>query len=201
LVSEGAIGAPKLLRCRTGNGLLNNGSHGIDLLRYLLSDPDAEWVAGQVGRSTDRRERGGRIEEFAVGVVGFPGDVQALLETDLPGAQKFYPLVVGESGTLESRGDHLRLINEHGLKLEQSTQDEGDHAAEIRAMVSWVRGGTEHRSEARHGRHAIEILMALYESARLRRRIPLPFTGSESPLEAMIDAGAFEETSPPAPPL
>jgi predicted dehydrogenase len=189
LLAEGEIGAPRLIRSRTNRGLLNNGSHGIDLIRYLLGDPPAEWVIGQVGRETDRWERGQRIEDFAIGEIGFGGDVRATIQTDLPGGVEFYPLIVGETGMIDLKGDHLILTNAKGAREERPEPNGGDHAAGIAGMAAWLLGGPEHRSTARHGLTVIEIIMALYESARSRERVSLPFAASESPLERMIEEG------------
>src|SRR5207245_963487 len=49
-IQEGAIGRPSLLRAHASDGLLNNGTHAIDRMRYLLGDPSALWVIGQVER-------------------------------------------------------------------------------------------------------------------------------------------------------
>jgi predicted dehydrogenase len=189
LIADGAIGQPITLRSRTNRGLTNNGSHGVDLMRFLLGDPQAEWVVGQVGRSTDRWERGGRIEDFGVGLIGFPGDAQGTITTDLPGNPDFYPSILGTDGSLALHGDRLRLINASGITEESVTQSIGEHAAEIAEMVEWMRGGPEHRSQARNARAAIEILMALYESARTHERIDLPLMKEDSPLEQMIGDG------------
>ncbi len=35
-------------------GLLNTGTHGIDLWRYFLSDSETSWVIGQTSRTSDR---------------------------------------------------------------------------------------------------------------------------------------------------
>ena len=41
LIAEGAIGEPKQIVCRGGQGLLNDCSHLFDMMRYVLSDPRA----------------------------------------------------------------------------------------------------------------------------------------------------------------
>ena len=194
-VAGGAIGAPVLLRCRTNRGLMNNGSHGIDLMRFLLGDPTAEWVVGQTGRSIDRWERGGRIEEFGTGIIGFLNDVQAILTTDLPGEAEFYPMVVGDRGVMHLMGDSLRIVGPSGESIEKPERTRGDYAAEVAELVDWIDGGHAHRSAAEHGRAAIEIVMALYESARTHSRIDLPFTAADSPLERMIDDGVLTPVS------
>src|SRR5262245_17110496 len=79
LLAEGAIGAPLLVTVETGDGLLNCGTHVVDAIRYLLGDPETEWVTGAVERDTDRWERGIRIEDAGMGLVRFRGGAQALI--------------------------------------------------------------------------------------------------------------------------
>src|SRR5579872_920488 len=48
LVAEGVIGTPTLVTVETGEGLLNCGTHVVDAIRYLLGDPQTDWVMGAV---------------------------------------------------------------------------------------------------------------------------------------------------------
>ena len=69
LIAEGAIGEPKQIVCRGGQGLLNDCSHLFDMMRYVLSDPRAEWVIGNVERKTERYERETPIEDRSAGII------------------------------------------------------------------------------------------------------------------------------------
>src|SRR5262249_52211397 len=84
LIAEGAIRQPTPPPPASGGGLLNNGTHMIDRMRYLLGDPEAIWVIGQVERRTDRWERAQPIEDCCVGLVAFAGGARGLIESDLP---------------------------------------------------------------------------------------------------------------------
>ncbi len=56
--------------------------------------------------------------------------------------------------------------------------------------VGWVDGRVAHPiSSGRAGRATIEVLMAMYESARKRRRIDLPLKTLANPLQLMVEAG------------
>jgi predicted dehydrogenase len=83
LVKAGAIGQPTSLFRHSGDGLLNNGTHAIDYARYILGDPEAEWVIGQVSRHTDKWERRVRIEDLCMGLVCFKGGTRFVIESDL----------------------------------------------------------------------------------------------------------------------
>ena len=60
---------------------------------------------------------------------------------------------------------------------------------QVRELVMWVEGRSGHRNEARHGRAALEILMAIYQSAREREVVRMPLTVQENPLERMVEEG------------
>ena len=48
LISEGTVGKPMMVTGYVVDGLLNTGSHVVDGMRYVLGDPQAEWVMGAV---------------------------------------------------------------------------------------------------------------------------------------------------------
>ena len=56
-------------------------------------------------------------------------------------------------------------------------------------LVAWMEGGPEHRNVAREALVTQQIMMAIYQSARLRERIEPPYDLRECPLESMIAAG------------
>lgn len=47
-IESGAIGIPQFIHLQTARGLLNNGSHHIDMARFVLGDPAWDWVLGHV---------------------------------------------------------------------------------------------------------------------------------------------------------
>lgn len=56
--------------------------------------------------------------------------------------------------------------------------------------VDWVDGRVDDPiSSGQKGRATLEVLMAMYESARKRRRIELPLKTLANPLQLMVDAG------------
>ncbi len=200
LIAEGAIGTPALLHRRSGGGLLNNGSHAIDGIRYLLGDPAPVWVLGQVERQTDRYERHDPIEDLCGGIVAFEGGVRAVLESDLPeptppGAGA---LVYGTEGTLIVGREGVRLLNGQTGGWKEVATGPGDAGVEQAAeLVDWVEGRVErHRNAAEGNRTAIEVLMGLYESARIRGIVRFPLPSGPSPLRRMIEDGTLPVTAP-----
>ena len=63
-------------------------------------------------------------------------------------------------------------------------------------LVEWIEGGPEHRGEAKHGRASVEIIMAIYESARMHEVVQLPLRTHANPLDLMIAEWRFAYRAP-----
>ena len=63
-------------------------------------------------------------------------------------------------------------------------------AHQYQDVIDWVEGRVEEAiSSARHGRAVTEVMMALFESARKRKRIELPLKTRVNPLALMVENG------------
>jgi UDP-N-acetyl-2-amino-2-deoxyglucuronate dehydrogenase len=196
LIAAGAIGAPTLLRGGPRDGLLNNGTHFIDTTRYLLGDPPAHWVMGQVERRSDRHERGHPIEDRCFGLIGFEGGARALVESDMPQDWPGGTFIYGTEGTLRVRQGALELQNCDGAGWRPvDPEPDTDQHTEL---IAWVEGGPESRQAARLARATTEIMMAIYESARTRGLVTLPLAPGRSPLHLMIEEGMLPVEAPGA---
>ena len=58
----------------------------------------------------------------------------------------------------------------------RSAEREGEDAsvAQARELVDWIEGRAEHRGKAENGMAAVEIIMAIYESARMHEAVTMP---------------------------
>ena len=191
-IQDGAIGTPHLIRGSAGDGLLNWGTHIIDLSRYILGDPDPVWVAGHVERQTDRYERGVPTEDRCLGTVAFEGGPRLVLEMDMPdpdpassrmqcyGSDGVIELDLGRRATIVTESGRSEIVDESEFTAEQSDL--------IEAFVAYTNGDREdHRCDASHALHTMDIMMGLYESVRRNEVITLPLTTRENPLELLIE--------------
>jgi predicted dehydrogenase len=194
IIAAGAIGIPTLLRGGVDGGLLNNGTHFIDTSRYLLGDPTARWVMGQVERRTDRYERGHPIEDRCLGVVGMEGGTRLIVESDMPKDLPGGSFIYGTEGSIRLSQAVVDLQNSEGAGWRSVPLDEETN--QHQELIRWVEGGPESRQSARIARPTTEIMMALYESARTRGLVTLPLPASRSPLHAMIDDGMLPVQAP-----
>ena len=205
LISEGVVGKPTMVTGYVVDGLLNTGSHVIDGMRYVLGDPQAEWVMGTVERKTNRWERDVPIEDCCLGLTTFADGIQALLQVDLTAySSADHFTVQGSEGLLMVGPDSLRLINTdnrdggtHPIPWAAQTESAAGsvgfedyfhiaYTAQAQGLKAWLDGETGYRSEGTQTRHTVEIMMALYQSAREGEVVRVPLTEQGYPLSAML---------------
>ncbi len=189
LIAAGAIGEPRQIVARGGQGLLNDCSHLLDMMRYVLGE-DAQWVIGNLERKTDRYERQTPIEDRSAGIIQFEGGAIGLLLQELAGPNYQGGVFYGTEGIIELDERKVRLLSSQSVGWEERQgQGEDPNIAQARELVEWIEGRVEHRGEASNGRAAIEIIMAIYESARLHEVVQMPLRTMASPIERMIESG------------
>ena len=185
--------------------LLADGTHTIDLIRYYAGDPAALWVFGQVDTHTGREAWGHPVEDAAMCRVGFEGGVQARFTSGGGFASAENPLgsakagnyhriaLYGQKGRMEIYGDSplegepfLRISR--GGETEDANPKGGWHEGRSpqRMLLDCLETGETHPLNGQNARAALEILMAVYESARLRRLIQLPLENKENPYDMIL---------------
>jgi predicted dehydrogenase len=200
LLAEGVIGTPILVSAQTGEGLLNCGTHVVDAIRYLLGDPESDWVFGAVERKTDRFERNVRSEDCCLGLIQFRSGPQALVECDLTGTSQVENYSIrGSDGVLDVGQRGLRLLRGSGAGWEViETGCEDPWVCQARELLTWVEGRSGHRGEARQARATLEILMAIYQSSRGHEVVRMPLAVQENPLDRMVEEGKLPVEQPGA---
>ena len=212
LIAQGAIGQVHLIQSFGGAGLPNYSSHQTDMYRYLLSDDECVWVMGNIERKTDQWERGTRIEDRAMAVFQFKGGARALILSDLIPDYYQGALIFGSEGMINMTCNDMQLLNKDtGGKWEQRVPDGKFYTyADQGARFDWVEGGagqadeladwiedrSEHRGRAEYGFKALEMIHAVYESARMHEKVVMPLQTRVSPLELMIDSGHLTPERP-----
>jgi len=168
-------------------------------MRYVLGDPEAQWVIGNVERKTDRYERNTRIEDRSAGIVQFDNGTIGLLLQELAGPNYQGGVFYGSEGILELDERKVRLLNSRSGTWEERPADgEDPSVGQARELVEWIEGRTEHRGDAKNGRASVEIIMAIYESARRHEVVEMPVRTVVSPMDLMIDEGLLPVERPGA---
>ena len=201
MLEEGAIGTPVFVTNKVAEGLTNWGTHSIDGSRFVLGDPKAEWVMGAVERRTDRYERDTLVEDACMGLVHFDNGIQLFIQSDLmrEGATAGSFEIRGSEGFLNVSETKVKVMNatsngwqdvDLGLSKDDKAIGGNTNAAQVRELISWIEGAADHhRNAGTIARDTVEIMMALYESARQNHIVRLPMSEKGYPLELMVAEG------------
>ena len=182
-----------------------------------MDEPAVESVMGAVERTTDLFERSVPAEDACLALAGCANGATLLVDSGREGEQACR--VIGSDGLMElgtavppldeipsdapmymPEGPSARYNCERGTARYLNAATGGWReveapwhdcwAQQCREAVDWVEGRIERPiSGADRGRAVQEIMMALYESARKRQRIPLPLKTRLNPLSLMVERG------------
>lgn len=166
--------------CYYYNGLFNNGTHLVDLLRFFLGDID--WLMAKENKKTKKPSLQNDLN--VDGMIHFSNGALVVLQS-LPadyGFSEFY--FYGDQGAfflknLGYRAEYRRLIKnkyyEGYYQLEQKPEVRGRPRSLMRAMVNHVvaclDGKEKPVSRGEDGLAALKILFALRESAQNNGRL------------------------------
>jgi len=213
LIAQGAIGDVQLIQSTGGDGLPNYSSHQTDMYRYLLSDDECVWVMGNVERKSDRYERNTRIEDCGVGVFQFRKGARALLLSDLVPDYYQGAFIIGSAGMIQLTTQRVQVLSAETNGRWQShvpdgrfykVAEQGEQfewleagAAQADELADWIEGKIEaHCGEATNGYKALEMIHAIYESARCHEKVALPLQTRVNPLDVMVESGHLAPQRP-----
>ena len=194
LVAAGAIGEPRLVHhiAKPNAGLLNTATHTIDAWRYYLADPETLWVIGQTSRTTDRWERRSICEDLCMGLVCFAGGARGIYEGDLPGPRALMPEISGTEGKISLGAEGKLLLHQDGMAGWREIEPPPVKTDQYQEMIDWIEGRVEdHRGNAIQARYTLEIMMAIFESLRIKNVVEMPLTTRACPLDTMVEDGTL----------
>jgi UDP-N-acetyl-2-amino-2-deoxyglucuronate dehydrogenase len=215
LMEEGAIGQVELIRGSCAGDILSDGTHTVDTIRHLVGDAGVKWLLGQIYREPpspdDARSQGfyasggwrygHPIETGAMAVLEFETGLRAEIFTGRmqPKGRAYQDYeIFGTEGRLHRAGDQadpplLIQYSQQGGGWKPVPIEGGDGrdviAHSFRQFARMMDEGAGHPLSGESGLKDLEIVMAMYESARLRARIELPLQQPRFPLEIMIENG------------
>ena len=213
LIADNAIGDVNLIQSLGGDGLPNYSSHQTDMYRYLLSDDECVWVMGNIERKTDQHERATRIEDRALAVFQFAGGPRAMILSDLVPNHYQGALIFGSDGMINMTTESLQILNaDTGGRWEQRVPDgkfytvaelgnrfewQEGAAGQADELADWVEGNADtHRGRGENGYKALQMIHAVYESARMHEMVKMPLQTRVNPLDLMIDSGHLTPERP-----
>ncbi len=193
MIAEAVIG--DLVRIHgicSGGDLKDNATHTVDIMRFLYGDRPVIWVAGQIERIGTPTKYELHSEDFSIGYFKFENNVRGIIESGSDTAPGYHHIYCyGTEGEIELAapgGPSVRFRNaESGGAW--VTPELPSEINPVQDMIAAIEEDREHRSSGYQGYATHELLMAIYESSRKRRRIHLPLEEMESPLTLMVEDG------------
>ena len=173
IIRSGGLGKVVGVRGNIKSTLANNGPHLIDTVRFLLGDPAAVRVTCRCRRERGEFNRGLPAEDAATGEIFFSDGLRFEFSTgDL--APDFFKIIVeGLGGSLEVTPQDLRV--DGALCTPRGATGDDCRRRQFREFILWVKGRRgAYAADVRAEAQAAELVLALYESARLDHPLELP---------------------------
>jgi len=187
------VGAWRKTWTEQGGGvLINQAIHAIDLLQWFMGPVDSLYgFMDTVGHKIE-------VEDTAVAALKFKNGAMGTIE----GSTAVYPgfprrlEICGEKGSIVLKVDEIELwaIKGSEIKIKGSLREDyidkrvGDassgpvylspehHRLQIKDFIEAIREDREPLVNGEEGRKAIEIIKAIYRSAKIGKEVKLPLT-------------------------
>jgi len=169
-----------------GGALMNQAVHGVDLLQYYMGEPVS------VNAYCETLSHDIKVEDTAVAVLRFKSGALGVIE----GTTNVYPgsarkiEIQGTKGTavledyntlikyeFEGQGDTSAKYNEAKVKggsADPTAMSRETHAKQFAAYIEALMAGKEPPIGAQEARKSVEIILAIYKSAKEKREVRLP---------------------------
>ena len=188
LLRAGALGKIQQATCYYSGGVANNGAHLFDLLRFLLGE--AAWVQGILSDNLSPNPEDPNVDGWVKFVNGPLVAVQAC---DAEGLAIFEVNILAARGRLSIRRFGLDLQFEEVRQSEQFSEDLDFYPAPppvelgaqefmlqaVNHLLDCLRSGRQPLCSGEDGRRALEMIIALRDSAvGSSRQIELPLANT-----------------------
>jgi predicted dehydrogenase len=170
-----------------GGALMTQGIHTVDLLQWMMGPVRS--VSARMATLVHRIE----VEDTIVAALTYASGALGAIEATTaahPGLPARIE-VCGDRGTVALEADQITTWQVEGMERpadvgggaevgraasDSKTFGAEGHRAQIAEMVEVVRAGKRPAIDGPEGRRAVELVLAIYESARTGRTVELPLT-------------------------
>ena len=199
-IRAGEIGTPYYVRASSFGHLMEQGPHMVDMLLWLLDEPEVDWVMGSVADIAEGRGTVHPAPAFVVGYIAFQNGARAVLECgrsfqksltmpqDVTWMQKRMQVFGTEGMTDSIVRAYATLLNAQGSRVLYEGVEGWDKATIglYRELGDVLRHGGTHRNNAEASLRGFEIIHAIYASALANERVRVPIAEGARPLEILM---------------
>src|SRR5512146_1213941 len=167
-----------------GGAIMNQASHYVDLMQWLVGP--VESVMGKTATQARRIE----AEDSGVGILKFRSGALGVIEVNVLTYPRNFEgsiTIIGERGTVKIGGTAVNRV-EHWTFAEYDDDDKlvdaantnppnvygFGHEGYYRNVLAVLRGQAKPETDGRAGRKSLELILAMYESAKTGTEIPIP---------------------------
>lgn len=167
-----------------GGAFLNQASHYVDAIHWLVGEIDSvQAFTGTLGRNIESEDTGAAILKFRNGAIGSINVTMLTYPKNLEGSIT----IIGERGTVKIGGVAINKIekwefdeyDDSDKLVEQSNYSPPNvygfgHLAYYEKVHAALTSEGEPDIDGRGGRKSLELVLAIYKSAKEGKRVALP---------------------------
>jgi UDP-N-acetyl-2-amino-2-deoxyglucuronate dehydrogenase len=167
-----------------GGAFMNQASHYMDLIQWLGGPVDSVMsMTATLDHIIETEDMGTGIIRFRNGTLGTVEVTMNIFPRNLEGSIT----VMGKNGTVKIGGIAVNKVEHWEFKdyddddklIQQCDTNPTSvygfgHEGYLRNVVDVLHGNGEPKTDGREGRKSLEIILAMYESAKNGKRVPLP---------------------------
>ncbi|QGF24556.1 Gfo/Idh/MocA family protein [Raineyella fluvialis] len=155
----------------SGGQLLEQVIHHVDLLRYLMGEP--EWVYASLASQFHQHVTDYTIEDAGVALTRGPGDRLGSLHWSnaaIPGRWDKAFTVIAERATLHAQDHNTATLfwTREPVRIEDLTGPDRALADQLADLVAAIESGSETRTPIREGARTLDLALAMLEADRLK---------------------------------
>ncbi len=171
-----------------GGAFMNQASHYVDMMRWLVGEVESvQAVTATLARKIETEDTGAAVLRFRNGAVGSINVTMLTHPKNLEGSFT----ILGENGTVKLGGPALNEV----VAWEFARYDDDDkevaradyalppgpggvygfgHSGYFRNVLNVLDGKDDSPTDGRGGRKSLELILAIYQSARDHKTVSLP---------------------------
>jgi len=167
-----------------GGAFMNQASHYFDLIQWMMGPVESVMaMTNTMNHSIETEDQGVGIIHFRNGAIGSVEVSMNIFPKNMEGSIT----IMGESGTVKIGGIAVNKIDHWEFKDyddddklidETATNPENiygfGHTGFLKNVIDALQGKAEANTNGREGRKSLELILAMYESAKTGKKIALP---------------------------